>query len=158
MIGGDFKIMAAHGWWGRNYGWSWVVVSCGDKVMAGCGWSWMAARLSNARNKSLCESSVKKSFQYQIAEFCYNDKFEVETLALKKSRCNKLTKDELQVEILLYIGYEDFLEKVIFFRLFNWVAICIRVSTRSSSWNQFSVANGRGCLFRSACFFFNLLT
>ena len=119
MIGGDFKIMAAHGWWGRNYGWSWVVVSCGDKVMAGCGWSWMAARLSNARNKSLCESSVKKSFQYQIAEFCYNDKFEVETLALKKSRCNKLTKDELQVEILLYIDYEDFLEKVIFFRLFN---------------------------------------
>ena len=70
--------MGGRGWWGRNYGWSWVVVSCGDKVMAGCGWSWMAARLSNARNKSLCESSVKK---YQIAEFCYNDKFEVETLA-----------------------------------------------------------------------------
>ena len=94
-------------------------MSCGDKVMAGRGWSWMVARLSNARNKSLCESSVKKSFQYQIAEFCYNDKFEVETLALKKSRCNKLTKDELQVEILLYSGYEDVLEKVIFFRLFN---------------------------------------
>ena len=34
----------------------------------------------------------KKSFQYQIAEFSYHDKFWVEAL---------------QIEILLYIGYKD---------------------------------------------------
>ena len=41
-------------------------------------------------------------------------------------------------------------------RCFIWVAVCIRVSTTSTSWNKFSVTNG-SCLFRSACFYFNLL-
>ena len=35
---------------------------------------------------------TKKSFYYQIAEFCYHDKFWVEALAWRKSGCNKLTK------------------------------------------------------------------
>ena len=41
--------------------------------------------------------------------------------------------------------------------LFNCVVICIKVSNRSTSWNQFPGTNWKGCLFRSVCFFFNML-
>ena len=35
---------------------------------------------------------TKKSFHYQLAEFCCHDKFWVEALAWRKIGCNKLTK------------------------------------------------------------------
>ena len=35
--------MAGHGWWGQIYGWPWVIVDGGSKIMAGHGWSWMVA-------------------------------------------------------------------------------------------------------------------
>ena len=57
----------------------------------------------------------------------------------------------MQAEMLFYISYEDVLEKVILLWdvLFNWVAVCIRASTRSTTWDYFSVANGRDCLFEA---------
>ena len=41
------------------------------------------------------------------------------------------------IEILLYIGYEDLLEKVITLKdvLINWIAVCIRVGTTFPSGN-----------------------
>ena len=76
---------------------------------------------------------TKKSFQYQIAEFCYHDKFWVEALALHPKVG---VTSELQIDILVYIGYEDLYEKVILLRdvLLNWV-VYTRVNTRSKSWN-----------------------
>ena len=40
-------IVAGHGRWRQNYGWSLVVVLGGGKIMAGRGWSWMIAQFSN---------------------------------------------------------------------------------------------------------------
>ena len=33
-------VVGEHGWWQRNYSWSWVVVGGGGKIMANRGWSW----------------------------------------------------------------------------------------------------------------------
>ena len=33
--------MGGHRWWCRNYGWSWLVVGSGCKIMTGRGCSWM---------------------------------------------------------------------------------------------------------------------
>ena len=44
---------------------------------------------------------------------------------MKKKWMSQVNVDELKIEISVYIGYEDVLEKVILLRdvLFNWVAI-----------------------------------
>ena len=83
-----------------------------------------------------CESSVKKSLQYQTTEFCYHDKFWVGALALRKSGMWQVNQDELQTEILLYMGYKDLLDTDILLRdnIFNW-AVCIRECIRCTSWN-----------------------
>ena len=41
-MGGGGEIMAGHGWWQQNYGWSWMVVGGGGETMAGRGWSRVA--------------------------------------------------------------------------------------------------------------------
>ena len=135
-------------------------------------------------NKRLCESSVKKNFQYQIAVLCYHDKFLVEAWHEGKMDVTSWLRQTVNWDFIiywlyvgymlvicwlyigyilvicwLYVGYKDLLEKVILLWdvLFNWV-VSITVNTRSTSWNYLSVINGRSCLFRRACSFFNLLT
>ena len=39
-------------YWQENYGWSWVVVGAGSKIMAGHGWLWMVIQFSNAHKMS----------------------------------------------------------------------------------------------------------
>ena len=50
---------------------------------------------------------------------------------MNKKWISQVNLDELKIEILLNIGYEDLLETVILLQdiLFNWIAKCIRVST-----------------------------
>ena len=42
-MGSDGEIMGGHGWWGQNYGWSWVVLGGDGKIMAGLVRSWVVA-------------------------------------------------------------------------------------------------------------------
>ena len=35
--------MAGRGWWQQNYGWLWMVMGDGDKIMAGREWLWLVA-------------------------------------------------------------------------------------------------------------------
>ena len=42
MCGGGEEI-AGPGWWWQNYGWSWMVVGGGSKIMASRGWMGMVA-------------------------------------------------------------------------------------------------------------------
>ena len=46
-MGGGGEIMAGRRWWWQNYGVPW------EKIVGGHGWSWVAARFSNARSKNV---------------------------------------------------------------------------------------------------------
>ena len=41
LVGGGGKYLTGRGLWSQNYGWSWMVVGGGSKIMAGRGWSWI---------------------------------------------------------------------------------------------------------------------
>ena len=59
--------MAGRGWWGRNYGCSWVVVGGGVKIMAGRGWMWVVA----AKYSWLWVVVDGRWWSWMVAQFSY---------------------------------------------------------------------------------------
>ena len=78
----------------KRESWLWAFSLILRKLWSKSKWIfWYAAlRIRHIGNKRLCKSSLKKSFEYQIAEFCCHYKFWVKGLTWRKSGCNKLTK------------------------------------------------------------------
>ena len=76
---------------------------------------------------------TKKSFYYQIAEFCYNDNFWVEALAWRKSGCNKLTKMSCKLRFYYILHMKTFSRmsfcREIFYLIELYVLECRGVTT-----------------------------
>ena len=68
---------------------------------------------------------TKKSFYYQIAEFCYHDKFWVEALAWRKSGCNKLTKMSCKLRFYYILLMKTFSRRSFCWEIFYLIELYI---------------------------------
>ena len=115
--------------------WLWAFSLILRKLWSKSNWTFPYAALQNLAYwpRKIMRIFSKNSFHYQTAQFCRHKTFSVKTLAWKKSGCNRLTNMGCKWRFYYILAMKTFLKRVILLRdvLFNWVVVCIRVSTTS---------------------------